>query len=146
MKLFRKKPTSKINRIRSFALGLIFLGMIVMYIGVFFFYYFKSQIVFSIFLVLGMLALGLSFIVYFWIGMLSSRTIQVQCPNCDHYTKMLGRADICANCNQPLTLDKNLEGKAFNQDYNNKRKSKKLEEQQAEEHTEEKKKAKGDCL
>ncbi|CPO46840.1 Protein of uncharacterised function (DUF2614) [Staphylococcus aureus] len=41
---------------------------------------------------------------------------------------MLGRADICANCNQPLTLDKNLEGKTFNQDYNNKRKSKKLEE------------------
>jgi len=42
---------------------------------------------------------------------------------------MLGRADICANCNQPLTLDPSLEGKAFNQDYNNKRKSKALEEQ-----------------
>ncbi len=141
MKLFRKKPTSKINRIRSFALSLIFLGMIIMYVGVFFFYYFKSQIVFSIFLVLGMLALGFSFVVYFWIGMLSSRTIQIKCPNCDQYTKMLGRADICANCNQPLTLDKNLEGKAFNQDYNNKRKAKLLEEQESENTNEQNKKS-----
>ena len=69
--------------------------------------------------------------------MLSSRTIQVKCPNCDQYTKMLGRADICANCNQPLTLDKNLEGKTFNQDYNNKRKSKKLEEAEQDNNTEE---------
>src|SRR5699024_12279337 len=102
--------------------------MIIMYIGVFFFYYFKSQIVFSIFLVLGMLALGLSFIVYFWIGMLSSRTIQVKCPYCDQYTRMLGRADICANCNQPFTIVKNLAEIIFCHIYNNKRKTHKLEE------------------
>jgi len=43
---------------------------------------------------------------------------------------MLGRADICANCNQPLTLDPALEGKEFNEDYNNARKSKALEEKE----------------
>ncbi|MGO1989562.1 DUF2614 family zinc ribbon-containing protein, partial [Mammaliicoccus vitulinus] len=43
--------------------------------------------------------------------------------------------------NQPLTLDKNLEGKTFNQDYNNKRKSKKLEEQEIADTNEEKKKS-----
>ncbi len=31
-----KKYSSKINKIRSFALGLIFIGFIIMYIGIFF--------------------------------------------------------------------------------------------------------------
>lgn len=128
MKLFKKKPTSKINRIRSWALGLIFIAMIVMYIGSAIFFFTKSQLVFSIFLLLGTLLFLFSFVVYFWIGMLSTKTIQVRCPNCEQYTKMLGRADICANCNQPLTLDPSLEGKAFNEDYNNARKRRALEE------------------
>lgn len=130
MKLFNKKPTSKINRIRSWALGLIFLAMIVMYIGSAIFYFYHSQLIFSLFLLLGTILFLISFVVYFWIGMLSTKTIQVRCPNCDHYTKMLGRADICANCNQPLTLDPALEGKEFNEDYNNARKSKALEKKE----------------
>ncbi|GGB10174.1 hypothetical protein ERX37_09115 [Macrococcus hajekii] len=125
-----KKPTSKINRIRSWALGLIFAAMIVMYLGVVLLYMAHSRILFGIFLILGTLAFALSFVVYFWIGMLSMRAVTVLCPNCNHYTKMLGRADICANCNEPLTLDPTLEGKEFNEDYNNKRKSEALEKKE----------------
>lgn len=129
LKLFNRKPTSKINRMRTWALSIIFMAMIVMYIGAAIFYFSHSKLLFSLFLLIGTLLFLFSFVMYFWIGMLSTRTVQVRCPNCEHYTKMLGRADICANCNQPLTLDPSLEGKAFNQDYNNKRKSKALEEQ-----------------
>ena len=125
---FGKKPASKINRIRTWALSLIFIAMFVMYLGVVLFYFTKSQLLFSLFLLIGTLAFILSFIVYFWIGMLSTRAITVQCPNCNQYTKMLGRADICARCNEQLTLDPSLAGKAFDEDYNNKRKSKKLEQ------------------
>ncbi|TDL98350.1 hypothetical protein ERX27_04215 [Macrococcus brunensis] len=127
---WNKNPTSKINRIRSWALGLIFAAMIVMYLGVILLYMAHSKILFGIFLLLGTLAFLLSFVVYFWIGMLSMRAVTVQCPNCNHYTKMLGRADICANCNEPLTLDPSLEGKEFNEDYNNKRKSAELEKKE----------------
>lgn len=129
LKLFKRKPTSKINRMRTWALATIFIAMIVMYIGAAFFYFFQSKLLFSLFLLIGTLLFLFSFVMYFWIGMLSTRTVQVKCPNCEQYTKILGRADICSNCNQPLTLDPSLEGKEFNQDYNNKRKSKKLEEQ-----------------
>lgn len=129
MKLFNRKPTSKINRMRTWALSIIFIAMFVMYIGAALFYFSHSKLLFSLFLLIGTLLFLFSFVMYFWIGMLSTRTVQVRCPNCEHYTKMLGRADICANCNQPLTLDPSLEGKEFNQDYNNKRKSKVLEEQ-----------------
>lgn len=129
LKLFNRKPTSKINRMRTWALSIIFIAMFVMYIGAAIFYFSHSKLLFSLFLLIGTLLFLFSFVMYFWIGMLSTRTVQVRCPNCEHYTKMLGRADICANCNQPLTLDPSLEGKEFNQDYNNKRKSKVLEEQ-----------------
>ncbi|UJS28962.1 YgzB family protein [Macrococcoides canis] len=114
---------------RTWALSIIFIAMFVMYIGAAIFYFSHSKLLFSLFLLIGTLLFLFSFVMYFWIGMLSTRTVQVRCPNCEHYTKMLGRADICANCNQPLTLDPSLEGKEFNQDYNNKRKSKVLEEQ-----------------
>ena len=117
------KKNSKINRIRGWALALVFIGMIIMYIGVFFRQY---PIVFSIFLIIGFFPIILSFIVYFWIGMLSTKTIQVKCPHCEHYTKMLGRADICSNCNEAITIDPELDGKEFNEDYNNRRKREKL--------------------
>lgn len=46
------------------------------------------------------------------------------CPNCGKPTKMLGRVDMCMHCREPLTLDPNLEGKQFNEDYNHHKKSK----------------------
>ncbi|MED1204956.1 YgzB family protein [Heyndrickxia acidicola] len=111
------KYSSKINKIRTFALSLVFIGFVIMYIGLFF----KSHpIIMSIVMILGVLAILASTGVYFWIGMLSTRAIQVVCPNCQKPTKILGRVDMCMHCNEPLTLDKNLEGKDFDQSYNRK--------------------------
>lgn len=72
-------------------------------------------------MLLGLLSIVASTIVYFWIGMLSTKTVQVVCPNCGKHTKILGRVDMCMYCKEPLTLDKNLEGKEFNADYNRKK-------------------------
>ncbi|WP_160725461.1 YgzB family protein [Bacillus sp. USDA818B3_A] len=114
------KYSSKINKIRSFALSLIFIGFIVMYIGI---YFRTSPIIMTIFMLLGLIFIIASTVVYFWIGMLSTKTIQVKCPNCGKPTKMLGRVDMCMYCREPLTLDPNLEGKQFNEDYNHKKES-----------------------
>jgi hypothetical protein len=111
------KYSSKINKIRSFALSLIFIGFFVMYIGIFFR---NSPIFMTIFMLLGLLFIIASTVVYFWIGMLSTKTIQVVCPNCGKHTKLLGRVDMCMYCKEPLTLDPNLEGKEFDEKYNRK--------------------------
>ena len=49
-----KPYKNKINRIRSFALSLIFIGVVIMYIGIFFR---KNEIVMLIFMFLGVLAI-----------------------------------------------------------------------------------------
>ncbi|GAB3059891.1 DUF2614 family zinc ribbon-containing protein [Salinicoccus sesuvii] len=110
-----KKPGNKILRIRGYALAMIFIGMGTMYLGVFFREY---PIVFSIFLLIGMLPIILSFVIYFWVGMISTRAITVQCPNCERHTKILGHVDFCQHCKEPLTIDKELEGEDFSLDYN----------------------------
>jgi len=113
------KYSSKINKIRSFALSLIFIGFIVMYGGIFFR---NSPLIMTIFMLLGLVFIIASTVVYFWIGMLSTKTIQVICPSCQKPTKMLGRVDMCMYCREPLTLDPNLEGKDFDESYNRKAK------------------------
>lgn len=112
------KYSSKINKIRTFALSLIFIGFAVMYGGIFFK---SSPILMTIFIFLGLLFIIASTIVYFWIGLLSTRTVQVVCPGCGKTTKVLGRVDLCMYCNEPLTLDPNLEGKEFDENYNRKK-------------------------
>ncbi|NSL52115.1 YgzB family protein [Calidifontibacillus erzurumensis] len=113
------KYSSKINKIRSFALLLIFIGVAVMYVGIIF----KANAwVMTSFIILGFLFIIASTIVYFWIGMLSTKTVQVVCPSCQKPTKMLGRVDLCMHCSEPLTLDRSLEGKEFDEKYNSKRK------------------------
>ncbi|MEH7107637.1 MULTISPECIES: YgzB family protein [Bacillaceae] len=111
------KYSSKINKIRTFALTLIFVGFIVMYGGI---YFRTSPLIMTIFMILGLLFIIASTVVYFWIGMLSTRTVQVKCPGCGKTTKMLGKVDMCMYCNEPLTLDPNLEGKLFDESYNKK--------------------------
>lgn len=111
------KYSSKINKIRTFALSLIFIGFIIMYVGIFFR---TSPLLMTIFMVLGLLAMIASMVVYFWIGMLSTKAVQVVCPNCKKPTKILGRVDMCMHCREPLTLDKKLEGKEFDETYNRK--------------------------
>src|SRR5690625_139193 len=68
--------------------------------------------------IVGVLFVIFSGIVYFWIGMLSTKAIPITCPNCEQPTKMLGRVDACMHCKQTLTLDKELEGKEFDEKYN----------------------------
>ena len=112
------KYSSKINKIRSFALSLIFIGFIIMYLGI----YFKdSPVLMTIFMLLGLFSMIGSCIVYFWIGMLSTKAVQVQCPTCGKHTKVLGRVDMCMYCKEPLTLDASLEGKEFDEKYNQKK-------------------------
>lgn len=111
------KYSSKINKIRTFALSLIFIGFIIMYAGIFFR---TSPVIMTIFMLLGLVFIIASTIIYFWIGMLSTKTIQVICPNCGKPTKMLGKVDMCMYCREPLTLDPKLEGKKFDETYNKK--------------------------
>ncbi|SDJ81973.1 YgzB family protein [Salimicrobium halophilum] len=120
------KYSNKINKIRTFALALIFVGFAIMYLGLLF-----KDIVWLmlIAMVLGMGAIALSTVVYFWIGMLSTKAVPIECPSCGKHTKMLGRVDACMHCDQPLTMDPSLEGKEFDESYNSKKKQKEAPEQ-----------------
>ncbi|HLQ70319.1 MAG TPA: YgzB family protein [Bacillota bacterium] len=110
--------SSKINKIRSFALILVFAGILIMYGGIL---ARKIPWLMVILFILGIISIVLSTVVYFWIGLLSTKAIPITCPNCDKPTKMLGRVDACMHCKQPLTLDKELEGKEFDEKYNTRR-------------------------
>ena len=111
------KYSNKINKIRTFALSLVFIGILIMYIGIFFK---GNAIIMTIAMLIGFLAVISSTVVYFFIGMLSTRAVPVQCPNCEGHTKVLGRVDACMHCNQPLTVDKTLEGLDFDENDNRK--------------------------
>ena len=111
-----KPYKNKINRIRSFALSLIFIGVIIMYAGIF---VRKYEWLMVTFMIIGLLAIIASTAVYAWIGFVSTRAVQVVCPNCGGATKVIGRVDICGHCREPLTLDPSLEGKEFDEVYNN---------------------------
>ncbi|MYL45817.1 hypothetical protein GLV94_09165 [Virgibacillus halodenitrificans] len=119
--------SSKINKIRSFALILIFAGILLMYGGIL---TKKIEWLMVIFFILGVIMVVLSCVVYLWIGTLSLKAVPIICPNCEKPTKMLGRVDACMHCKQPLTLDKNLEGKEFDEKYNTKKYKKELKSQQ----------------
>ncbi|GAA0441073.1 YgzB family protein [Lentibacillus halophilus] len=110
--------TSKINKIRSFALILIFVGFAVMYGGIL---AKKIEWLMLALFLLGLMFILLSCVIYLWIGMLSTRAVPIVCPSCEKRTKMLGRVDACMHCKQPLTLDKDLEGKIFDERYNNRK-------------------------
>ncbi|CAD2079437.1 DUF2614 family zinc ribbon-containing protein [Phocicoccus pinnipedialis] len=119
-------PGNKILRIRGYALAMIFAGMIIMYLGIFFR---EIPWLMLLFLILGVIPILLSFVVYFWIGMISARAIMVECPNCGGYTKILGTVDYCQHCKEPLTLDKALEGEVFDNDMNVKHRREKIKEE-----------------
>ncbi|TQS70654.1 hypothetical protein DX933_18015 [Ornithinibacillus gellani] len=119
--------SSKINKIRSFALILIFVGIAFMYGGII---AKKIEWLMAILFILGVLFVILSCLVYFWIGLLSTRAVPIICPNCDKPTKMLGRVDACMHCKQPLTMDKDLEGKEFDERYNSRKYRRELKNKQ----------------
>ncbi|WP_077324584.1 YgzB family protein [Virgibacillus siamensis] len=107
--------SSKINKIRSFALIQVFVGFAFMYGGIL---SKKIPWLMATFMIIGLLFVIFSCVVYFWIGMLSTKAVPIICPSCEKPTKMLGRVDACMHCKQPLTLDKDLEGKEFDEKYN----------------------------
>lgn len=121
--------SSKINKIRSFALILILAGVLVMYVGLLLK---KIPWLMLTLFVFGVLFIIFSTLVYFWIGLLSTRAIPVVCPECEQPTKMLGRVDACMHCKEPLTLDQNLEGKAFDEKYNSRHYRRKLKQETKE--------------
>jgi Zn-dependent protease with chaperone function len=94
----------KINTIRTFALGLVFGGMIVMYGS----FLVESSIAMAFFMIAGLIMVLASTVIYFWIGFLSTKAVYVTCPNCNKKTKMLGKLDECMHCKQQLTLDRNM--------------------------------------
>lgn len=94
----------KINTIRTFALGLVFGGLLVTY-GVFLV---ETMWAMTLFMTVGLLMVVASTVVYFCIGLLSTKAVQIICPNCEKHTKMLGKVDECMHCKQKLTLDQNL--------------------------------------
>lgn len=121
--------SNKINKIRTFALSLVFIGIGIMYIGLL-----AKKIpwlMFTLF-ILGVIFVILSTVVYFWIGLLSTRAVPIICPSCEKRTKMLGRVDACMHCDQPLTMDKQLEGKPFDEKYNSHKYKKAEQEKKSE--------------
>ncbi len=68
--------SNKINKIRTFALSLVFIGILIMYVGIFFKEY---PVVMVICMILGLLAVIASTVVYFFIGMLSTKAVPVVC-------------------------------------------------------------------
>lgn len=122
--------SNKINKIRTFALSLIFIGIFIMYGGIL-----AKKIpwlMFS-FMILGVIFVLLSTVVYLWIGLLSTKAVPIICPSCNKPTKMLGRVDACMHCKQPLTMDKELEGKEFDEKYNSAKYRRQLKEQEQSE-------------
>ncbi|WP_202080992.1 DUF2614 family zinc ribbon-containing protein [Caldalkalibacillus salinus] len=103
----------KINLIRTFALGLVFGGMIVTYGS----FLVTAQWAVTLFMVLGVSMVLLSTVIYFWVGFISTQAAYVTCPSCEKKTKVLGRVDECMYCKQKLTLDKKL---ATNNDFDTK--------------------------
>jgi hypothetical protein len=103
--------SGKLNKLRTLALGMVFIGVIIMYIGYAAFAGFlgswiaNNPIIMAIFLVLGFLCVIGSTVMYMWLGMISTKATQVYCPSCGKITKVVGMRDECMFCKQQLSLD-----------------------------------------
>ncbi|MDQ0091234.1 hypothetical protein J2T12_004671 [Paenibacillus anaericanus] len=99
--------SSKISSFRLWGLLLTMAGMGMMILGTagIVFWGHSGKIVAAIGLVIGLIAMLGSLAVYFWAGILSTSTVQLECPECHKLTKMLGKTDRCMFCRTILTLD-----------------------------------------
>ncbi|HJV45574.1 MAG TPA: DUF2614 family zinc ribbon-containing protein [Bacillota bacterium] len=103
--------SGKLNKLRNVAMLICFFGIGVMYVGYAGFagflgsFFNHSTIFMSVFLVLGLLFIFGSAIFYMFIGMLSSKALQVECPSCKKVTKMVGKVDDCMYCKQTISVD-----------------------------------------
>ncbi|WP_214805472.1 MULTISPECIES: DUF2614 family zinc ribbon-containing protein [unclassified Exiguobacterium] len=111
----KKQRKNKINRARNLAMFLVFGGMLVMYGGLLLK---QFEIIMVILMLLGFVMVLASTALYFLIGLTSTKAAVATCPNCGKETKVLGRVDLCMHCDEPLTMDQELEGKEFDEKYN----------------------------
>ena len=99
----------KLNRLRNIAIGLIFLGFLLMYIGVLV----SVQWLLPVMLVIGTIMILISVFIYLRVGAMSMKIPTVQCPHCEKYTKVMGVEDGCMRCNTPLRLEMDEEGELY---------------------------------
>ncbi|GEN36828.1 DUF2614 family zinc ribbon-containing protein [Aneurinibacillus danicus] len=103
--------SGKLNKLRTLALGMVFIGVIVMYIGYAAFagflgsWFASNAIIMTFFLIVGFLCVMGSTVMYMWLGIVSTKATQVYCPSCGKVTKVVGMKDECMFCKQLLSLD-----------------------------------------
>jgi len=103
--------SGKLNKLRTIALGLVLLGFLIMYLGYMAFAgwfgsFFEQKImIFGISIIIGFLLLIGSSVMYMWLGIISSKAVQVYCPKCKKVTKIVGLRDECMFCKQKLSID-----------------------------------------
>jgi len=102
--------SAKINAFRLWGLLLTMIGMGLMVLGTggIVFWGHTGKVFAAIGLVIGLISMVGSLAIYFWAGMLSTSAVQIQCPECDKLTKVLGRTDRCMFCRTMLTLDPDM--------------------------------------
>lgn len=103
-----KLKSAKINEFRTWGLLLTMGGLAAMILGtggIVVFGHNIGKIFAYIFLAVGTLAIIASLFVYFWAGMMSTSTMNIECPECGKRTKMIGRTDRCMFCHTILTFD-----------------------------------------
>jgi len=91
--------SGKLNKLRTIAMLLIFLGIGLMYAGLLW----RPGL--YVFLSLGILMFILSTAVYILAGTLSNMAPKVVCPRCQRVTKVVGKTDECLFCGVTLTFD-----------------------------------------
>ena len=99
---------AKIYAFRLWGLWLMLAGMGIMILGllgIVLGWGLAGQIMASIFMLLGGVAMIGSLAVYFYAGVLSNQASVIVCPNCQKTTKMLGKTDRCMFCKTVLTFD-----------------------------------------
>lgn len=100
---------AKIYAFRLWGLWLMLAGMGIMIIGllgIVMGWGLAGQIMASIFLLLGGVAMVGSLAVYFYAGVLSNQATLIVCPSCQKTTKMLGKTDRCMFCKTVMTFDR----------------------------------------
>lgn len=102
---------SKIKRIRTWGNWGMGIGIGLMYLGLAGFFGYlgswlaQSHLSFTILLIIGFALVLFSTVLFMISGMVSTTVPQVECPQCNKVTKMLGKEDACMYCGQPLRLE-----------------------------------------
>lgn len=96
----------KLNRLRNFALFLMFVAFIIMYVSTLGKLSPATKFLLPIGLIIGILVALAAMFLYFRIGSISMRIPKVDCPHCGRTIKLLGESDHCPYCKRPLRMVK----------------------------------------